>query len=127
MEQLKVWKGRPNPVGATVTPLGVNFALFSENATGVDLCLFEDLASPMETVRLPLFECTNHVWHCLVPGLKAGQLYGYRVHGPYEPAQGHRFNAAKLLLDPYAKAVTGLVSWGPEMFSYVQDGSETLT
>jgi len=124
MEQLKVWKGRPNPLGASVTPLGVNFALFSENATGVELCLFDDLASPMETVRLPLFECTNHVWHCLVPGLKAGQLYGYRVHGPYEPAQGHRFNPSKLLLDPYAKAVTGLVCWGPEMFSYVQDGSE---
>ncbi len=124
MNQLKLWKGRPNPLGATVTPLGVNFALFSENATGVDLCLFEDVSSPMETVRLPLFECTNHVWHCLVPELKAGQLYGYRVHGPYEPAQGHRFNPAKLLLDPYAKAVTGLVNWGPEMFPYVQDGSE---
>ncbi|TCO89868.1 isoamylase [Chthoniobacter flavus] len=123
MNQFKLWKGRPNPLGATVTALGVNFALFSENATGVELCLFDDVSSPTETVRLPLFECTNHVWHCLVPDLKEGQLYGYRVNGPYEPSQGHRFNPAKLLLDPYAKAITGLVNWGPEMFGYVQDGS----
>ncbi|MEI9894632.1 MAG: glycogen debranching protein GlgX [Chthoniobacter sp.] len=124
MNQFKLWKGRPNPLGATVSPLGVNFALFSENATGVDLCLFDDASAPTETVRLPMFEHTNQVWHCLVPNLKAGQLYGYRVHGPDEPLQGHRFNPAKLLLDPYAKAISGLVNWAPEMFGYVQDGSE---
>jgi glycogen operon protein len=122
MDLLKLWKGRPNPLGATVSHLGVNFALFSENATGVELCLF-DRDSPTETLRLPMFECTNHVWHCLVPGLKAGQLYGYRVHGPFEPAQGHRFNPAKLLLDPYARAISGPVNWGQEMFGYPQDGS----
>src|SRR5438045_3087369 len=108
IQQLKLWKGRPNPRGATLTPLGVNFALFSENATGVDLCLFDGVDAPLETVRLPMYECTNHVWHCLLPGLAAGQVYGYRVHGPWEPSQGHRFNPAKLLLDPYARAITGL-------------------
>ena len=120
----KLWKGRPNPLGATVNEHGVNFALFSENATAVDLCLFDDASAPSETMRLPMYERTNQVWHCLVPGLKAGQIYGYRVHGPFEPSQGHRFNPAKLLLDPYAKAITGLVAWGPEMFGYAQDGSE---
>src|SRR5947207_994382 len=115
MNPLKIWQGRPNPLGATVTRDGVNFALFSENATGVDLCLFDDSTAPAETVRVRMLECTNHVWHCFLPGLKAGQFYGYRVHGPYDPLQGHRFNPAKLLLDPYAKALTGLVNWSSEM------------
>src|SRR4051812_15623942 len=123
MTTLEIWQGRPNPLGATVTQEGVNFALFSENATGVDLCLFDDPDAPAETVRVRMLERTNHVWHCFLPGLKAEQLYGYRVHGPYEPSHGHRFNPAKLLLDPYAKAVTGLVNWSAEMFGYVQDGS----
>jgi glycogen operon protein len=122
MTGLQIWQGRPSPLGATVMKDGVNFALFSENATGVDLCLIDDPAAPAETLRVRMLEKTNHVWHCFLPGLKAGQLYGYRVHGPYEPAQGHRFNAAKLLLDPYAKAITGLVNWSSEMFGYVQDG-----
>ena len=82
----QVWQGRPHPLGATVTPEGVNFAIFSENATGVDLCLFNDPGAPAETVRVRMVECTHHVWHCFLPGLKAGQLYGYRVHGPYEPS-----------------------------------------
>jgi isoamylase len=124
MLNTKLWKGRPNPLGATVTPDGVNFALFSENATGVDLCLFEDASTPKETLRLPMYERTNNVWHCLVPELRAGQLYAYRVHGPFKPSEGHRFNASKLLLDPYAKAISGLINWGPEMFGYPQDGSE---
>ncbi|MEA3212379.1 MAG: isoamylase [Chthoniobacter sp.] len=124
MNALKVWQGRPHPLGASVSQGGVNFALFSENATGVDLCLFDDPAAPTETVRVRMTEQTHHVWHCFLPELKAGQLYGYRVHGPYEPAHGHRFNPAKLLLDPYGKAVTGLVNWSGEMFGYVQDGSE---
>ncbi len=123
MSALKVWQGRPNPLGATVTPEGVNFALYSENATGVDLCLFDDPNAPAETVRVRMMERTNHVWHCFLPGLRAGQLYGFRVHGPFAPHHGHRFNPAKLLLDPYAKAVTGLVNWSAEMFGYVQDGS----
>lgn len=119
----EIWQGLPNPLGATLTNEGVNFALFSENATGVDLCLFDDAHAPAETIRIRMLECTGHVWHCFIPGLKAGQIYGYRVHGPYEPENGHRFNPAKLLLDPYAKAVAGLVNWSPEMFGYVQDGS----
>jgi len=123
MNTLKVWQGRPNPLGATVTKMGVNFALFSENATGVELCLFDEPNAPAETVRVSMREQTNHVWHCFLPELKAGQLYGYRVHGAYEPAKGHRFNPAKLVLDPYGRAVTGLVNWSSEMFGYVQDGS----
>jgi glycogen operon protein len=122
MTGLQIWQGRPHPLGSTVTKDGVNFALFSENATGVDLCLFDDPGAPAETVRIRMLEQTNHVWHCFLPAVKAGQLYGYRVHGPYEPAQGHRFNSSKLLLDPYAKAITGLVNWSPEMFAYVQSG-----
>ena len=124
MTTLKLRPGRPHPLGATVTPEGVNFALFSENATGVDLCLFDEPDSPVETLRVRLTDQSNHVWHCLVPGMQPGQLYGYRVYGPYEPKNGHRFNPSKLLLDPYAKAVTGLVNWSGEMFGYVQDGSE---
>ncbi len=123
MTSLRIWKGRPNPLGATVTSQGVNFALFAENATGVDLCLFDSPDQPAETVRIPMTEQTNLVWHCFLPDAKPGQLYGYRVHGPYEPHHGHRFNPAKLLLDPYAKAITGPFQWGPEMFGYVQDGS----
>src|ERR1700743_1615111 len=107
MTGLQVWKGRPHPLGATVTPEGVNFALFSENATGVDLCLFDDAGAPEETVRIRMTEHTDMVWHCLLPDVNPGQFYGYRVHGPYEPEHGHRFNEAKLLLDPYAKAITG--------------------
>jgi len=122
MNQIKVWKGSPYPLGATVTPKGVNFALFSENATGVDLCLFENAAAPAETVRIRMVERTDMVWHCFLPELGPGQFYGYRVQGPYEPVQGHRFNDAKLLLDPYAKAITGLFNWSSEMFGYVVDG-----
>ena len=114
MKQYQVWQGLPYPLGATVTEEGVNFALFSENATGVELCLFEGA----EEVRIRLTEHTDQVWHCFLPELPAGQLYGYRVEGPYEPAQGHRFNPAKLLLDPYAKAIAGEIAWGGEMFGY---------
>jgi glycogen operon protein len=97
---------------------GVNFALFSENGTGVDLCLFESADAPHETMRIRMVEHTDQVWHCFLPGLKAGQHYGYRVYGPYEPTQGHRFNPAKLLIDPYAKAISGSVEWSDEMFGY---------
>ncbi len=114
---LKVWKGHPYPLGATWAGDGVNFALFSENATGVELCLFEGLGET-ESARVPVKQVTNSVWHVFVPGLKPGQLYGYRVHGPYEPARGHRFNPNKVLLDPYAKAIAGRVDWSEEMFGY---------
>ena len=89
--------GKPHPLGATWDGEGTNFALFSENATGVELCLFDEQDS--ET-RLPLFAVENDVWHGYVPGVKPGQKYGFRVYGPHEPEQGHRFNPAKLLIDP---------------------------
>jgi isoamylase len=114
----QVWQGLSYPLGATVMEEGVNFALFSENATGVDLCLFDSANAPHETVRVRMQEHTDQVWHCFLPGVKAGQLYGYRVYGPYEPKSGHRFNPAKLLIDPYAKAIVGEVEWGEEMFGY---------
>ncbi len=113
-----LWPGSPYPLGATWTGQGVNFALFSENATGVDLCLFEDPRQPTEARRLRLTEHTDQIWHCFIPDLRPGQLYGYRVYGPHAPERGHRFNASKLLLDPYAKAVTGDIRWGPEVFGY---------
>ncbi len=99
---MTLWSGKPHPLGASWDGEGTNFALFSENATGVELCLFDEQGS--ET-RLPLVEVENYVWHGYVPGIKPGQRYGFRVYGPYEPEKGHRFNPAKLLIDPYAKMI----------------------
>jgi isoamylase len=113
----RLWRGHFYPFGATWTGSGVNFALFSENATGVELCLFDRLGEP-ETARVRFKACANHVWHGFLPDVRPGQLYGYRVHGPYEPARGHRFNPNKVLLDPYAKAIAGKVDWSSEMFGY---------
>ncbi|MPZ70358.1 MAG: glycogen debranching protein GlgX [Actinobacteria bacterium] len=112
---MEIWPGTPHPLGSTWDGSGVNFALFSENAEGVELCLFDDDGNQ---TLLDLTEETSFVWHGYVPRLKPGQRYGYRVHGPYDPANGHRFNASKLLLDPYAKAIEGDIAWGPEMFGY---------
>ncbi|NOT61785.1 MAG: glycogen debranching protein GlgX [Acidobacteria bacterium] len=107
---MKTWPGQPYPLGATWDGQGVNFALFAENATDVELCLFTpDGVIQTECIRLT--ELTNHVWHVYLPEARPGWLYGYRVHGPYEPTAGHRFNPAKLLLDPYAKAIKGDVQW----------------
>ncbi|HXF96072.1 MAG TPA: glycogen debranching protein GlgX [Gemmatimonadales bacterium] len=114
----RVWPGAPTPLGATWDGEGTNFALFSEQATGVELCLFarpED-GEPVERVRLT--ERSEHVWHGYLPEVRPGQCYGYRVHGPYEPAAGHRCNPAKLLLDPYARAITGRIRWGDELHGY---------
>ncbi len=110
-------EGLPYPLGATPDAHGVNFALFSAHATGVDLCLF-DADGNEELERIPLPEYTDEVWHVYVKGLKPGAIYGYRVHGPYEPAAGLRFNANKLLLDPYAKGHVGELHWSPEVFGY---------
>ncbi len=115
---MKVWPGKPYPLGATWDGAGVNFSLFSENATGVDLCLFDAPNGERESVRIALAEYTNQVWHAYLPEARPGQLYGYRVKGPYEPRQGHRFNAAKLLLDPYAKAIAGTIKWSDALFGY---------
>ncbi len=117
MAPTKVWRGHSYPLGATWTGSGVNFSLFSENATGVELCLFDHVGEP-EVARIPLVERSDLVWHCFLPEIRPGQLYGYRVDGPYEPAKGHRFNRHKLLLDPYAKAIAGQVQWADEMFAY---------
>jgi isoamylase len=118
MNKVRVWTGAPRPLGATWTGEGVNFALYSENATGVDLCLFDQPEVDHEAVRIRMTERTDHVWHVLLPEMRPGQLYGYRVYGPYEASNGHRFNASKVLIDPYAKAIAGKIKWGPEMFGY---------
>jgi isoamylase len=112
----RVWPGRPYPLGATWDGGGVNFALFSERATAVELCLFDAAQSVRDQVRLP--EHTDLVWHGYLPDVRPGQLYGYRVHGPYEPEHGQRFNPAKLLIDPYARALTGDLRWRDEIFGY---------
>ena len=112
-----VWPGRPFPQGATWDGQGVNFALFSEHATGVELCLFDDRGR-RELQRIPMSDQTDQVWHCYLPEARPGQLYGYRVHGPYQPQQGHRFNPHKLLLDPYAKAIVGSLAWSDAHFGY---------
>ncbi|PDW04842.1 glycogen debranching protein GlgX [Candidatus Viridilinea mediisalina] len=113
-----IWPGKPYPLGATWDGLGVNFALFSQHATRVDLCLFDGPEAVRETTRLRLPERTEHIWHGYVPHLKPGQLYGYRVYGPYNPGHGHRFNPHKLLLDPYAKAITDGLQWENALYGY---------
>jgi isoamylase len=127
MNKVRVWTGAPYPLGAAWTGDGVNFALYSENATGVDLCLFDQIETDHEAIRVRMTERTDHVWHVFMPDLRPGQLYGYRVYGPYEPHNGHRFNASKVLIDPYAKAIAGKIRWGPEMFGYpLGDPNEDL-
>ncbi len=113
----RITEGQPYPLGATWTGNGVNFALFSAYATQVELCLF-DAAGRREVERIVLPEYTDEIWHVFVPDLKPGTVYGYRVHGPYEPLAGHRFNPHKLLLDPYAKAHVGSLKWHPAVFGY---------
>jgi glycogen operon protein len=108
---MKIWPGNPYPLGATWDGLGVNFAVFSGHAEKIELCLFDSPQARSETVRIPLNEQTDMVRHGYLPGMRPGQLYGYRVHGPYEPEAGHRFNPHKLLLDPYAKAIGRTVRW----------------
>ncbi|MCW5892943.1 MAG: glycogen debranching protein GlgX [bacterium] len=115
---MRVWPGVPYPLGATWTGEGVNFALFSEHATGVELCLFDAPDDPRESARITLTERDQFVWHAYLPDARPGQLYGWRVHGPYDPAAGHRFNPAKLLIDPYAKAIAGGVHWNDALFGY---------
>ena len=110
--------GKPYPLGATWDGQGVNFALFAEHATGVELCLFDSPNSPHETVRIPLLAQTDQVWHGYVSGLQPGQLYAYRVYGPSAPEAGLRYNPHKLLVDPYAKALTGDVRWDDAVFGY---------
>ena len=112
-----VWPGTPEPRGAIWDGEGVNFALFSEHAEGVELCLF-DRTGRRELQRIKISERTDQVWHCYLPEARPGLLYGYRVHGRYAPQEGHRFNPHKLLLDPYARNIVGQVKWSDSMFGY---------
>jgi isoamylase len=112
-----VWPGKPYPLGATWEGEGVNFALFSEHAEKVELCLFDDTGR-QEIQRIQMLEHTDQIWHCYLPEARPGWLYGYRVYGPYDPARGARFNHHKLLLDPYAKAIVGPMRWSDALFGY---------
>lgn len=112
------YPGKPFPLGATWDGKGVNFAIFSANATGVELCLFNGPGDEKESEKIDITERTGHIWHVYIPGLKPAQLYGYRASGPYEPENGHRFNPNKLLLDPYAKAISGTIDWDDALFGY---------
>jgi len=112
-----VWPGRPYPLGSTWDGEGVNFAIFSEHAEAVDLCLF-DSAGRRELHRIRIKEQTDQVWHCYLPEARPGLIYGYRVHGPYEPNKGHRFNPHKLVIDPYAKQIVGDLKWNDSHFGY---------
>jgi len=119
----RVREGRSFPLGATWDGVGVNFALFSANAHKVELCLF-DLDGKRELERIELPEYTDEVWHGYLPDARPGMVYGYRVHGPYEPAAGHRFNPNKLLIDPYAKQLVGELVWNPAVFGYTLDAPD---
>jgi len=121
--QQRIREGSPFPRGSTFTGNGVNFALFSANATAVDLCLFDETGT-QEVARIRMPEYSNEVWHVHIDGLEPGTVYGYRVHGPYEPHNGHRFNPNKLVMDPYAKQHIGELKWAPEIFGYDIDSPE---
>jgi glycogen operon protein len=118
IQTLRVWPGSPYPLGATWDGVGVNFALFSEYATRVELCLFDSPDAEVESLTIPLPEQTDMVWHGYLPDAQPGQLYGYRVHGPFAPHAGHRFNPNKLVLDPYARVVGRPVRWHESLFGF---------
>ena len=129
---MRILPGRPYPLGAQWDGTGTNFAIFSENAEKVELCLFDSAGASAsgkrvraaESIRIPLTECTDFVWHCFLPEVRPGQLYGYRMHGPYQPDEGHRFNSNKVLLDPYAQAIGQELVWDDALFGYVVGGTE---
>ncbi len=126
MNPFHVWQGHPFPLGATWNGEGTNFALFTEHAEQVELCLFDPQNPRQELARVRLQERTDHVFHGYLPEVRPGALYGYRVHGPWQPEAGQRFNPHKLLLDPYAKAIDGGFQWADEMFGYRVGGNEDL-
>jgi len=121
-----VKEGQPYPKGATWDGKGVNFAVFSAHATKVEVCLF-DAAGERETARIELPEYQDEVWHGYVPAIGPGTFYGFRVHGPYKPDEGHRFNPNKLLMDPYARATVGQVKWDPALFGYKMESQDDTT
>jgi glycogen operon protein len=125
---MRVWPGSSHPLGATWDGEGANFALFSAHATKVELCLFPPREGAMETHSIELPERTGHVWHGYLPDIRPGQHYGYRVHGPYAPEAGHRFNPHKLLIDPYARAITGRIRWSDAQYGYkIGDPAQDLS
>jgi glycogen operon protein len=125
---MRIWPGRPYPLGATWDGAGVNFALFSEHATKVELCLFDDTRDAKPAHTIALHEHTDMVWHGYFPDVEPGQLYGYRLHGPYDPKKGHRFNHNKIVLDPYTKAIGRDLKWDDSLFGYkVGPGSDDLS
>jgi glycogen operon protein len=127
MNNMAVWRGRPYPLGATWDGEGVNFSLFSEHAYKVELSLF-DQGGRHEITRVPVRWQTDQIWHCYLPEARPGQLYDYRVFGPYEPRNGLRFNPNKLLLDPYAKQLVGQLVWSDALFGYrIGSAREDLT
>jgi glycogen operon protein len=119
---MEVWPGQPYPLGASYDGIGTNFALFSEVAERVELCLFDETGTRER--RLDLTEVDGYVWHCFLPGIGPGQRYGYRVHGPYDPEAGLRCNPAKLLQDPYARELAGPVRWDPAVYGYPLGGDD---
>ena len=121
---MEIWPGKPYPLGATYDGVGVNFAVFSEVATKVYLCL---IAEDGSEERVELREVDHHVWHCYIPGLRDEQRYGFRVEGPYDPASGHRCDINKFLLDPYAKATDGVVGAKQSLYSYDWADPSSLT
>jgi isoamylase len=123
---MRVWPGRAYPLGATWDGAGVNFAIFSEHATKVELCLFDSHEDSKESKCIVMPERTDMVWHAYLPDVEPGQLYGYRVHGPYDPHNGHRFNPHKVVLDPYAKAIGRSWRWDDSLFGYTM-GSDDLS
>ena len=125
MEGIDVSEGLPGPMGASWDGRGVNFALFSAHATRVEVCVYDPAGR--ETARFDLPEYTNQIWHGYAAGLAPGTLYGYRVHGPYEPDRGHRFNPNKLLLDPYARGYAGELEWDPAVFGYKMETGDDTT
>lgn len=123
-----IYPGKAFPLGAAYDGKGVNFSIYSEHAEDVELCLFENLDSKTEYMKIKLKEREHHIWHIYIADLKPGQLYGYRVNGPYDPNEGKRFNRNKLLLDPYAKAISGSIEWHDSVFSYrIGDEAEDLS
>ena len=124
--QSRIKEGLPHPIGATWDGRGTNFALFSANATMVEICIF-NRQGDREVERVALPEYTNQIFHGYLPDIGPGTFYGYRVHGPYEPASGHRFNPNKLLLDPYARAHAGHLTWNPALFGYHMESEDDLT
>ncbi len=123
---MTVYPGNPFPLGSFWNGKGVNFALYSHNATGVELCLFDASKDADEHTKIKLTDRTHDIWHAYIPDLKPGQRYGYRVYGPYEPSNGHRFNPAKVLLDPYSKAICSIGDWDDTLYGYTI-GKDDLT